>query len=193
MASRLEIIARLKSRGYLPHSEGRGSTQFVTFRLADSLPRRVLDEIKGLPKPHHRRRECEYVLDRGLGDCVLGRPDCAQVVRESLVGWLANHGGLLAWVVMPNHVHLVLTLPFEASLSRLMRSLKGFTARRINRLLGREGRLWQPEYFDREMADLDQIEKAVAYTESNPVTAGLCSRAEDWRFSSAGERGRAQA
>ncbi len=91
---------------------------------------------------------------------------------------------LQAWVVMPNHVHALVT-PNEAfTLSSILHSWKSYTAKRANQLLGRAGEFWQAEYFDRAIRDERHFEKAVAYIETNPVKAHLCRQAEGWRFGS---------
>ena len=95
-----------------------------------------------------------------------------------------NDYGLFAWVVMSNHVHMVLEP--HRSLSETMRWLKTATAVRANRLLGRTGQaFWQREYFDRWIRNKSQFDHVVAYVEANPVKAGLVQRPEDWPWSSA--------
>jgi len=92
---------------------------------------------------------------------------------------------LCAWLVMPNHVHLLI-LP-AAPAAVLMRWLKGSTARQANQILGRTGRpFWQDESFDHYLRRPDQVSRTAAYIEQNPVCAGLVRSAEDWRWSSAG-------
>jgi REP element-mobilizing transposase RayT len=92
---------------------------------------------------------------------------------------------LIAWVVMPNHVH-VLILPL-VSVPVLTRWLKGSTARRANQILERTGHpFWQDESFDHYLRNSNQVERTICYIERNPVSAGLVSAAEQWRWSSAG-------
>ena len=91
---------------------------------------------------------------------------------------------LLAWVVMPNHVHLAVEI-WQTPLVELMRDWKGYSARRINRLLGRCGKLWQDDYWDRYLRDEAHYRKVVHYIEWNPVKAGLVPSPEQWPFSSA--------
>jgi len=108
----------------------------------------------------------------------------AQIVVDSLRrGVELGHYSLRAWVVMANHVH-VLLLPKVAP-SRLLQSLKGYTAREANRVLGRAGEIfWQAESYDHWVRDQGELEKIVAYIENNPVKAGLVARAQDYRWSS---------
>ena len=100
------------TRGYLPHFDAGSTTQVVTFRLADSLPAEVLEawitELERLPAekrdPEVRRRIDAYI-DRGLGECVLWQPAVAAIVEQALLHFHDVRYQLIAWVVMPNHVH----------------------------------------------------------------------------------------
>ena len=85
---------------------------------------------------------------------------------------------------MPNHVHVLVEVG-KVPLARLLHSWKAFTALQINRLLGLSGRLWQVEYFDRYIRDVEHFRKALRYIENNPVKAGLVKLATDWQWSSA--------
>ncbi|MEX0868028.1 MAG: hypothetical protein WD030_11775, partial [Pirellulales bacterium] len=73
-------------------------------------------------------------------------------------------------------------------LSRIMQSLKSYTANRANEMLGRSERFWQRESYDHWIRDLDELERIVSYIRGNPVAAGLCEQARDWRYSSAYDR-----
>jgi REP element-mobilizing transposase RayT len=86
---------------------------------------------------------------------------------------------------MPNHVHLLCTPAAGHDLAGIMHSLKSFTSNEANQLLGRKGRFWQKEYFDRYIRNARHFAKVVAYIENNPVKARLCEKAEDWPFGSA--------
>jgi hypothetical protein len=103
-----------RSRGYLPHFEGPLAVRHVTFHLADSLPKAALErmeaEIKCLPikrQAVQRRKRLEAWIDAGHGGCVLGEPVIAEMVRNSLLYFDGQRYFLLAWVVMPNHVHVL--------------------------------------------------------------------------------------
>jgi REP element-mobilizing transposase RayT len=92
---------------------------------------------------------------------------------------------LAAWVVMPNHVHMLCTPCGGYSLAQVMHSVKSFSSSEANKMLDRAGRFWQKEYFDRYIRNARHFSKAVAYIENNPVKANLCGKPEDWPFSSA--------
>jgi REP element-mobilizing transposase RayT len=92
---------------------------------------------------------------------------------------------LIAWCLMPNHVHVVIEIVDGYSLTDIVRSWKSFSARRANSELGRTGRFWHPDYFDRYMRDERHFAQTVEYVELNPVKAGLASAADEWLWSSA--------
>ncbi len=177
-------------RGYLPHFDNERSTQFITYRLADSLPQRVLNRIRIL-KEHERISEREYriwidrYLDKGIGACHLQDPKIANIVEENLLYFEGVKYTLHSWVIMPNHVHFLYSPLDGKRMSDIVHSMKSFTSNSIQELLGTRGRLWFPEVFDRYIRDYEHFRKTVRYIEQNPVKAKLCNRAEEWRFSSA--------
>jgi putative DNA methylase len=89
---------------------------------------------------------------------------------------------LLAWVIMPNHVHILIEP--KVSLGRIMKSVKGFSARKCNEILGRTGQFWLDESYDRWARSRDERAHIIDYIEFNPVSAGFVNRPEDWRWSS---------
>jgi putative DNA methylase len=162
--------------------------QHVTFRLADSLPTQLLRELEAelpIADPGMRRQRIAALLEAGHGACLLHDARAAAAVQDSLLFHDGTRYRLLAWVVMPNHVHVVLETSLGYGLSSIMQTLKGYTAHEVNRLLGRAGQLWMPESFDRMVRDEDHLRRAIHYVHMNPVTAGLCAVPEQWPFSSA--------
>ena len=178
------------SRGYLPHFDQDGFTQFVTFRLADSVPQLVLDrwhiELKsGEISDAGVRRRIEYYLDQNYGEGWLRVPEIANILQETLLKWDGERYRLIAWVIMPNHGHILLS-PFEGHrVSDIMHSIKSFTAHFANDLLKRKGRFWAKEYFDRYIRDQRHFANTLAYIENNPVKAKLCKLPCEWPYSSA--------
>ncbi len=181
------------NRGYLPHYDGGQLTQFLTYRLADSLPRKVLRNLQfQVEQDHISERELnitiEKYLDKGIGKCYLGKAEIAEIVEENLLHFADKKYKLHAWVIMPNHIHLLLTPMSGFTLSEIVHSCKSYTSTKANKLLNRTGRFWFPEPFDRFIRDYEHFEKAFNYIERNPVKAGLCEKQSDWRFSSAWHR-----
>ena len=151
-------------------------------------------------------------LDENRAIDWLMQPDLAAIIRENLYHHRGTKYHLFAYCVMPNHVHILLQ-PIEigsqahansmltlgdatpgralekpdaqSPLSRVLHSLKSYTANSVNKLLGRSGQLWQHESYDHWVRDDDELERIVAYIAANPVKARLVSRAEDWKCSSA--------
>ena len=180
------------SRGYLPHFDGGSIPQSITFRLFDSLPKAILEQWSHELEPHlselidiEMRKRIAAYLDQGHGSCYLKEPRVAKIVQDALLFFDKEKYLLSAWVVMPNHVHLVTTPLPGKPLAGIMQSLKSFTANEANKLLGRRGTFWMPDYFDRYIRSQRHLAAAIAYVENNPVKAGLCCHPEDWRFSSA--------
>ena len=179
----------------MPHFDGGELAQFITFRLDDALPGSVLvrwkEELKH-EKPGGveavMRRRVEAYLDQGHGSCYLKEPGVAIMVQNALLFHDQTKYRLAAWVVMPNHAHVLCSPCMGHSLAEIMHSLKSYTASEANKMLGRRGRFWQKEYFDRYIRNARHFAKVVAYIENNPVKARLCEKAEDWPFSSASFR-----
>ncbi|MBP0579425.1 transposase [Labrys sp. LIt4] len=180
------------SRGYLPHWEAGETPQSITFRLADSLPRHVvekcLQDISDLPDDQakfERRKHLEEALDRGYGEAFLTGHSIGRIVSDALLHFDGERYRLHAWCIMPNHVHVLATPLDGASVAGLAQSWKGFTARHVNQYLGRSGPVWFRDYFDRRIRNERHFEAARFYIENNPVKAGLCEQAHNWPWSSA--------
>lgn len=170
----------------LPHRNKKELIQFITFRQADSLPQTVLrkieKELKHLrdeKKDIEKRKKHQYWLDKGLGSCALAQIEMAQIVQQAFL----HHNGvkydLLAWSIMPNHVHVIIKT--NDDLPKIVQSWKSFTgkwalANNIKYKLGLENeaaKFWMPDYWDRFIRDEDHFNAAVRYTLNNPVKAKL--------------------
>ncbi len=180
------------SRGYLPHFDGQAIPQFITFHLADSVPKKVLqrwrEELQLLKSEQEKiifQRRIERYLDQGYGDGLLKIPRVAKMIEDSLLRFDGTRYHLFSWVVMPNHVHALLTRLEKYKLKGILHSLKSFTAHEANKILNRTGQFWMEDYFDRYIRNQEHFAKTFRYIESNPVKAGLCSEAGDWPYSSA--------
>jgi REP element-mobilizing transposase RayT len=194
----------IHSRGFLPHVKREGAAYFVTVRLVDSLPKEVLlrfehehaEALRRLPahtsgeaeEEIHRelRRQIERYLDQGAGECHLRRTDIAEMVAAALRHFRGQQYLLDDWVVMPNHVHLILWPMPNFTLSEILKSRKRHTARQANLFLGRTGEtFWQRESYDHWIRNEAEHERIRRYIRGNPVAARLCARPEDWKWSSA--------
>ena len=205
------------TRRNLPHWYVPGAAQFVTYRLHGSLPQSALRELGvrkeellksrlpvGVSSAQQRERVHKQLfalydgwLDRGKDGC-LSEPRVAAIIRSNLY----HHNGakyhLIAYCVMPNHVH-VLFQPIDvrritgeppvateigeqadsmSPLAHIMHSLKSYTAHEANKILDRSGTFWQAESYDHWVRDADELERIVNYIRGNPVKAGLVERPE---------------
>lgn len=179
-------------RGYLPHRDYGGSIQAITFRLVDSLPVQVIEKWKTelhLSDEENQKevtRRIAHYEDAGHGNCHLRKPEVAKIVQDAILKGHNADYKLIAWCIMPNHVHVLIRQAEQTSLGKIVRSWKGSTARLINLHLNREGSLWSKDYFDRAIRDQDHFWKAISYIHQNPVRANLVRAPEDWPFSSKG-------
>jgi REP element-mobilizing transposase RayT len=173
-------------RRRLPHIDVPGSPTFITWRLYGSLP-----SNRAFPEKTVSSGRAFAAVDRLLdggssGPLYLRRTGIAEMVVEALQynGAVLRHYGLHAYVVMPNHVHVLCTP--QIPLPSLTKSLKGITAKRANEMLALTGQpFWAEESYDHVVRDGRQFQRIRNYIEQNPVSAGLASAAEDFRWSSA--------
>ena len=196
-------------RGYVPHVESHLLKQHVCFRLADSLPAKVVDgmwqELKATP-PSLRSAEMEKrvmtYLEAGHGSCLLREPELAALVQDAFIRFHGVRYSLHAWCVMPNHVHVLFQPLVGWTMSRIVSTWKSYTGRRISEWRKRAGLagvdvaaaglvpggpgVWQREYFDRYIRDAGHYANTVDYIHENPVKAGLVKNAREWKYSSVG-------
>jgi type I restriction enzyme R subunit/putative DNA methylase len=177
------------SERHLPHWQPEDAALFVTWRLHGSLPR-VPAPIEYLtPGSSFTRIDREldqaatgprHLLDERVAQCVV---NALQYGEKEL-----HLYELHAWVLMVNHVH-ILIYP-EALLSKITKSIKNFSARQANNILGLTGQpFWQDESYDHWVRGAEELERIVRYIEENRVSAGLVDKVQDWRWSS-GQAGR---
>ena len=176
------------SRGYLPHFDQPDLVQSITFRLADALPAHVIESLsqdKEKLADLEKRQRIEEYMDTGHGECYLRDLRIGQLVEDALLYFDKDRYRLLAWVVMPNHVHVLIEIIHGHPLHKIISSWKSFTAHKANKLLGRSGQFWFQDYFDRYIRNERHFYNVVRYIHENPVKAGLVAKAVDWPFSSA--------
>jgi REP element-mobilizing transposase RayT len=198
-------------RRNLPHIQSEGATLFITFRLANSLPKevveRLLEEKEQAEKKINqlidkREREKQLYLEHrrffgkwdealdtlNYGEKYLSNPKIGDLIAESLHYRDGKVYDLEAFCIMSNHVHLVGT-PLEDgdgkyySLSKIMHSLKRYTAHESNLILSRTGPFWQHENYDHFIRDAAELERIIKYVLNNPVKAGLVNDWTDWKWS----------
>lgn len=174
-------------RGYLPHRDEPGLTQFVTFRLADTLPEALRSEWEHhlrIKDNRERRIAIEAYLDGGRGECFLRRPEIAQVVENGLCMFHGDRYELRAWVIMPNHVHVLFKVE-TVPMSVIVGAWKKHTGRLAHKLLARSGAFWAEDYFDMYLRDNEHERRAIRYIENNPTKAKLVLDPKSWPWSSA--------
>ena len=200
----IQPIKEWYTRGYLPHRDRPGLLQMITYHLADSLPKNAVEqlaaELSSTPPENQqtqKRKHIEKWLDSGHGSCVLRNPDAAACVVENWQHYAGIHYDPIAWVVMPNHVHVLIRVYEGMSLGTIVKAWKSYTSRRINSFAASQKpttpqrsekttrQLWHREYWDRYIRDEKHFFAAVEYIHQNPVKAGLVSQAEQWPWSSA--------
>ncbi len=178
---------------FLPHWTQAGGTYAVTFRLADSLPSGVRDQLKWEREHMQRLYEGGYVvgsedqqrgdwlfsekvdslLAAGAGSCVLREPEHARAVANALEHFNGDRYTLFAWCIMPNHVHAVVRPHAPHELPEILHSWKSFAAKEVNRALDRTGELWLEEYYDHLIRDAIDFARQLAYITAHPVKAEL--------------------
>jgi len=142
-----------------------------------------LERLKGRATPAEvraidmiLRERAEETLDTSRGSCFMNDSAIAEVVANAITFFDEQRYRLLAWCVMPNHVHAV----FHTCepLNRIVHSWKSYSAKTANRLLGREGKFWQDDYYDRLIRNSEDLIRKIQYVRDNPMKAGLV----DWAW-----------
>jgi REP element-mobilizing transposase RayT len=174
-------------RRRLPHIDVPNQPVFLTWRLNDSLPAHRVFPADTLTSGQAFAAMDRLLDETRTGAFYLRQPAIAEMIVEA-IHYNADvlcHYRLHAFVIMPNHVHL-LTSP-AVPLPKLTKSLKGITAKRANVIFGLTGRsFWQDESFDHVVRSEREFEKIRNYIEENPIRAGLARKASDYCWSSAG-------
>jgi putative transposase len=178
------------SRRRLPHIYPDNHWLFLTWHLHGSLPHSHFPPARKVSDGAAFTWIDRYLDAARSGPTYLRQAAIATIVVESLFrGESLGHYQLGPWIIMANHVHVLLRPLIEAS--QLLKSLKGSTAREANRLLGRTGEQFcQRETYDHWVRDEsvkveNEWSRIARYIEENPVKAGLAERADDYAWSSA--------
>jgi len=190
---------KIRQGAYLPHWTREGAVYAVNCRLADSLPKPMINswdfERQDIIKTAQRLKrpltaaeqkrldklfseKIESYLDAGHGKCWMHRNDVAGAVAGALRHFEGVRYRLVAWCVMPNHVHAIVEPLAGFELPDILHSWKSFSAKEANRIIGRTGEFWQPEYYDHLIRDAQDFKRQVEYVLTNPARAGL----KNWKW-----------
>lgn len=180
-----------KQQRHLPHWQQTGATYFVTFRTADSISSDRLKQWKAArkqwlldhPEPWDDIESRYYRinfpsrlntwLDKGYGACHFQHSECRSVL-ESVLNFKDGDDYYLGdYVIMPNHVHVLVRPLLGCQLSPILKSWKGVSSRRVNQFIGEKGTLWMPEAFDHIVRNRERLGKFSTYIRDNPIKAGL--------------------
>ena len=183
-----------------PHWAQAGTITFITMRTHDSIPQSTIRTWEREKRDWMRRRgieahwsealpllskteqkafqrhfnRCrEELLDQHLGRCWLRARKYAQIVADALLYFDGERYTMGDFIVMPNHVHLLCAFFDPERMRKHIRSWLSYTARRINKLIGRRGKFWQDEPFDHLVRNERQYEYLRSYIKDNPIKAGL--------------------
>lgn len=202
----------------LPHFLPEGYAYFVTIRLANTIPRKVYEEIKekynselnriaGYDKREKRYDEYgkvqnlifqkyEAILDKAdFGRDWLKNKEIARIITSALFYKNKKDYDLIAFTIMPNHLHVIIK-PYRKQsvkqandslhdyvLTKIIGNIKSFTALKANKALKRNGSFWQHESYDHVIRDEKELRKMTEYILNNPVKAKLCTSPEEWKWS----------
>ena len=194
-------------RRNLPHYHPANATFFVTFRLAGSLPSEAIARLRAermqdeefllkiedekvrkerMAEQHERYfNKFDEMLDKAVNSqSWLKDERVADMVAAAMCFRDKKVYDLLAYCIMPNHVHVVFTVERSgASLYKVLQSLKAYTAGEANKILHKNGAFWQHESYDHVVRDGKELERTIDYVLYNPVKAGLVSSREQWKWS----------
>lgn len=205
------LMGDIHYRRNLPHYHPNGYPLFITFRLAGSLPLEILTELKAqreseLKALKNNASDERYKIeekyfgryDDWLDQCKFGprwlqADNIAQIVEKEMQALNGDRYRLMAYCIMPNHVHLLIESLFSEQANQRGRSakypvtdtlrlLKGRTARNCNLELGRNGGFWQHESYDHVVRSEQELERIILYILNNPVKAGLVKEWKIWSF-----------
>lgn len=209
MSNEFHCANNWHNRGYLPHYDAERKIQFITYRLSDSLPKATKAKLKENPyedlseaDKEKRRDLIDSTLDKGFGSCILKDSSCAKIIVDAWKFFDNERYDLIAYVVMPNHVHLLIKTKEKYSVGSLVKSWKVYTSKEIRKLYAKNltdaecnsalpliikpgQAFWQREYWDRFIRDDVHFKKSIEYIFNNPVKAGLCKSIFEWQWSNA--------
>lgn len=174
------------TRTSLPHWEQNEKLQFVTFRLKDSLPADVVSNINNelhalsnkefnqlsrsekIKYIKHKNKLLDLSLDKCHGECHLNDSSLRILLEKVIQEGNNREYDILSYIIMPNHVHLLLQMLEDHTLRESLKKIKGKSSFLINRVLGRKGALWQRESYDRIIRNDEHLNRCIEYIRNNP-------------------------
>ena len=180
-------------RRNLPHLYFNEGIYFITYRLADSLPKEKIieitkaieDDLNNSAEDFERLlKKYDEILDSGLyGNKHLANSEIAEICKYSLLYPDGKDYKLICYCIMPNHIHLIFELiERNKGISKIMQSIKRISARKCNLVLNRNRKFWQDESYDRLVRDDKELYFIIQYVLMNPVNAGLVKNWNDWKY-----------
>jgi len=119
-------------------------------------------------------------------EMLLDKREAAEAVLQAIeYERSAEHSFILAYAILPDHLHLLLVPREPQSVSTVMHNLKSFAAKAVNRALDRQGTVWQQSFYDRVIRSDSHLEATVEYIHRNPVEAGIAQCPEEFAWCSA--------
>ena len=180
------------TRGYLLHYDKGGIHQVITYRLADSLPQNILEnmqfELQNVAPEFmeiERRKKIEKYLDLSHGSCILKNMECAKIIEDNWKYFDNVRYDLKAYVIMPNHIHILIEVYDGFELGKIVKSWKSYSARYINEIVRDAGlttsaprsrtpkSIWQRGYWDRYIRDEEHFYKTIDYIKKNFDNGGI--------------------
>lgn len=196
---------------HLPHINAYDNYQFITYRLSDSLPHNTIsnltDELSDLEESKRNlelQKKIEQLVNTGFGSSILIHPLVAEIVISNWLYFSGKMYDLISWVIMPNHVHLLIKEYLNNDISSIVKKWKSYTSKEIIKIsdhlkqdtdkyrykkieldnLIRSNKIWQKSYWDHYIRNDEELYNTILYIDQNPVSAGLVISIEDWRYSS---------
>lgn len=174
-----------RTKHNLPHWEQTGRIQYITFRLADSLPQNVLLQLANLqtefksihPEPWNKDTRIKYkilfsdkreeYLHVGYGSCIFKDPSIRKIMEDALQFYDGIKYDLLAYVIMPNHVHILIQPEEGNECKTQIGNIKRFVAHQVNKILSKKGKVFS-ESWDRIIRNESHLNSVLSYIYFNP-------------------------
>jgi putative transposase len=189
----------------LPHYLISGETYFITFRLADSIPIKIIKQLQDEKdrsikiisaydseikrKEQYKRYQSAYFrkIDKLLDKAAYGpkwieEENVAENISKVIHSYHSRFYDLICYTLMPNHIHIVMKPKMAEELPKILQNIKSKTAIESNKILNRNGRFWQQESYDHIVRNETEMERILNYVLNNPVKAGLCEKWEDFKW-----------